>query len=81
MKKRDPLHHIPRSKWEKSVALKSANVSRTGYFINAQGMKIRWYAWDAKKKKTKTKKNGEDEEDDEIGIVVGAHGSGGARHV
>lgn len=75
MKKRDPLHHIPRSKWEKSVALKSANVSRTGYFINAQGMKIRWYAWDAKTK-TKTKKNGEDEEDDEIGIVVGAHGSG-----
>ncbi len=97
----DPLPSFPRSKWERSVALKCANVSRTGHFVNAQGMKIRWYAWDAttttttttttrgkgkKKPRGETKKEAttsvgaaEEEEEvkeEEIGVVVGAHGSG-----
>ena len=73
----DPLPSLPRSKWERSVALKCANVSRTGHFVNAQGMKIRWYAWDAfVAKTTTTKKALEEEEEEEIGVVVGTHGSG-----
>ena len=76
----DPLPSLPRSKWERSVALKCANVSRTGHFVNAQGMKIRWYAWDAFVAKTTTTKKAleeeEEEEEEEIGVVVGTHGSG-----
>ena len=95
----DPLPSFPPSKWERSVALKCANVSRTGHFVNAQGMKIRWYAWDAttttttttrgkgkKKPRGETKKEAttsvgaaeqeEEVKEEEIGVVVGAHGSG-----
>ena len=95
----DPLHHLPRKNWEKECALKCANISRTGFFVNAQGMKIRWYAWDAsgnghgkksssgkdaKKKKTDDdgrrraalEEKDEEKDQEEIGVVVGAHGSG-----
>ena len=93
----DPLHHLPRKRWEKECALKCANISRTGFFVNAQGMKIRWYAWDASNGDGKKSSSGKDakkknidddgrrrafeEEEDkkdqgEIGVVVGAHGSG-----
>ena len=92
----DPLHHLPRKNWEKECVLKCANISRTGFFVNAQGMKIRWYAWDAsgnghgkksssgkdakkndgRRRATLEEKEEEEEKDSEIGVVVGAHGSG-----
>ena len=92
----DPLHHLPRKNWEKECALKCANISRTGFFVNAQGMKIRWYAWDASgndghgkksssgkdakkndgRRRATLEEKDEEKDQEEIGVVVGAHGSG-----
>ena len=85
------LIEIPRLEWDKELSMKCSKITRSGYFMNAQNMRIRWFSWDAfpeqngeredvtSKKKTKkktNKKKEEEEEEEEEAIVVGAHGNG-----